>query len=446
MNSLERLAKIEARKRGSGRRNVKTSDFSISSTSENRKRRSLLNSLESQLIKKEDTQLLVRSDRRKSSQIRTSLNEADLYTTSRYQSLQGEALKAYTDLNSKDNGNASHFSEDLTGNDYEYNEFDDNMEYEEFDSNVSRKTSKSSQAKTPLGNSKGLTSKRLKSASAISEKKTRNRSRRKSKSTKDLSEHYANPGNHEDKIYKIRKNARPPQTIFHHEKALGDSTDSSNNSSRKYPTEKAIDCLLLLKTKSSERQKPMTIDIERIIIDSKKDRRFKINTYDVLKHLVKNYQPLKLQSLAVNENTIQEEFKTHVLSHIEHLADMHFSIKDISEKISEIQRMKLEYRTNIYKIREDHNNVGTNLSRLRKEYSLEVDNYNKNNSLCDKFESVNRSVNHSNSNDMCNDIHSSVNEKLRLFSKLAHSLHGICQKLSFINDELINFEGNYNKI
>lgn len=198
----------------------------------------------------------------------------------------------------------------------------------------------------------------------------------------------------------------------------------------------------LSKTKSTENQKPLYINAERIVSSSNRDRRLKINTLDVLKHLVQNFEPRLSGSKTINETLIHDEFKNHVLHHLGYLFDAHASINDISQEINEVQKRKTHIRNKIFEIKKNHAEIGTELNKLRTTYQDEKTKFENFSSMNDKLQSISNQVkNTTNRGQTLNDDQNSnisdlVEKDLFAISKIVNPNSGIFRKLTIINNRL----------
>lgn len=138
-----------------------------------------------------------------------------------------------------------------------------------------------------------------------------------------------------------------------------------------------VNAVLLTKIGGSGRQKPLTINAERLHTASTRDRRFNLTTLDVLRQFVDEHNPKGAKNEVVSENIVLSEFKAHLLYHIHHLMDLHASIKDISHDIADVQRRKNDMRRNIVDLKKQHAQVGTELNKLRKTYNDDKENHAK---------------------------------------------------------------------
>lgn len=127
--------------------------------------------------------------------------------------------------------------------------------------------------------------------------------------------------------------------------------------------------VMLLSKRGNGKQKPLTIDAERLHTFSSRDKRFNLNTLDVLRQFVREHNPRGAKNEIINEHAVLDEFKAHLLYHVEHLMDLHASVRDISNDIAEVQRRKNQMRRNILELKQKHAIVGSDLNKARKEYT-----------------------------------------------------------------------------
>lgn len=199
----------------------------------------------------------------------------------------------------------------------------------------------------------------------------------------------------------------------------------------------------LSKTKISEIQKPMYINMERIITNENRDKRLRVNTLDVIKQLVENFSPEISDSSIVNEDMIHNEFKNHILHHLGYLFDAHANISDISLKINDIQKKKAYIRNQIFELKKSHASIGSELSKMRGSYQderLKFKNFSK---MTNKLHSLSNIINDSNSFDRQESKEESILEEnelidkdLFILSKIINPNAGMFKKLVHINNKL----------
>lgn len=192
----------------------------------------------------------------------------------------------------------------------------------------------------------------------------------------------------------------------------------------------------LTKTKRNEKQRPLTINIERL---SHGDKRTKLNTLDVIKHLAEEFEPEDTDSKIINEPIIQEDFKLQVLHHLDYLMDIHSSINDLSLQISQVQKQKNEFRSKIYQLRQDHTGVGNELNNLRSEFRSQQDRYEEFNLIHEQLDQLKDVANtKSTESGLSKHVHS----ELRRLNRVVNPNSGIYKKLTVVNERLSNIDHN----
>lgn len=184
------------------------------------------------------------------------------------------------------------------------------------------------------------------------------------------------------------------------------------------------------------RQKPLTVDAERIHTANSRDKRFTLTTLDVLRQLVDEANPKAVKNEIINESAVLYEFKAHLLYSISHLMDVHASTKDISHDVMEVQRQKTEMRRNILELKKEHANVGEQLNKLRNEHNLHKEKQAQFNNTVDAIAALKEAT----ANPASYDDHSSLSDtvlmKLADVTRVFHPQLGLQQQLQIINEEL----------
>lgn len=193
----------------------------------------------------------------------------------------------------------------------------------------------------------------------------------------------------------------------------------------------------LSKIRPNGSQKPLTIDMERLVTDSNRDKRYKVNTLDVLKHLLVNFEPANVKSHTIKPEVVHEDFRTHVLNHIHHLFDIHGNIDDLQQEILRVQRQKQQIRRQVFEIRKDHANVGNQLNELRSSYTKTKDKYDEFKHLNDGTKSIEQQVNSDNDNTITN-LSDKIDNKVFEVGKVYHPNTGLAQQLSQLNEKLLD--------
>jgi len=187
----------------------------------------------------------------------------------------------------------------------------------------------------------------------------------------------------------------------------------------------------LSKTRATERQKPLIIDLERITNNSNKA--FKVNTIDVLKSLVQNFDPHLLGSSTINEIAAQNDFKNHMLYHLNALLDMYTSINDITQTIKQVQKQKDNVRQRIFELQEDHTRVGQELNTVR-------NGHRKVNEQHEQIENVSRELQKLQNMEGKTDINDIVQQQLREMTKTIAPGVGVYAKLRCLNEKLTDID------
>lgn len=191
---------------------------------------------------------------------------------------------------------------------------------------------------------------------------------------------------------------------------------------------------LLLSKRASGKQKPLTIDAERLHTSSSRDKRFNLNTLDVLRQFVAEHNPKGNKNEIINENVVLDEFKAHLIYHIDHLMDLHASVRDISNDIAEAQRRKNQIRRNILELKQKHALVGSHLNKARKEYNDSRLEHNEFLSMAQSLNELKAAVadpHHSQSN-----LNDKVLMDLDDVSRICHQKHGLQKQLQRVNTKL----------
>lgn len=200
----------------------------------------------------------------------------------------------------------------------------------------------------------------------------------------------------------------------------------------------------LSKRKFNEKQKPLMVEALRIIVDSH-DRRLKINTLDVLRQLFINFDPKIHKNRFINEQALHDEFKTHLLHSLSHIADAHASIKDISNDILSVQKQKNEFRKKIFDLKNNHAKVGDELNKLRAHYNETKSNFEISSALIDLFRKVSKRVSDGTDDELftkeVEDAEGEVStdaidKNLATLARVINPQSGIYKKLTLVNDKL----------
>lgn len=196
----------------------------------------------------------------------------------------------------------------------------------------------------------------------------------------------------------------------------------------------------LIKRSNTQKQKPLMVHIERITND--RDKRIKINTIDVLKSLVIDYEPKLYNSLKINEYTAQKDFKNHIMNHLDTLLDMFTSINDLTQSIKQIQKQKDEIRNKIFDINQQHNKVGQELNQLRLDYKQITEKNTKIQTINHGLQTL--KINNKLNNNDNTQLSQLVNFKLLKLTKITNPEVGILHQLTSLNQKLNDIDQKLN--
>lgn len=124
-----------------------------------------------------------------------------------------------------------------------------------------------------------------------------------------------------------------------------------------------------LSVTNKNKQKSVVVKADRLHAPSARDRRFTLTTLDVLKQFVAAHNPRATKTEYINESVVLNEFRAHLSYHLDHLMDLHASIRDITNDIVQVQKQKNEKRAQILELRKQHAQVGLELEKVRKTYT-----------------------------------------------------------------------------
>lgn len=184
------------------------------------------------------------------------------------------------------------------------------------------------------------------------------------------------------------------------------------------------------------KQKPLTVDAERLHTASSRDKRFTLTTLDVLRQLIDEANPKAVKNEIINESAILYEFKAHLLYSINQLTDIHSATRDISHDVMEVQRQKTEMRKSILELKKEHANVGELLNKLRNEHNLHKEKQAQFNNTVDAIAALKEATANPSSYQEHTSLNDTVLLKLADLSRVYHPELGLQQQLQIINDEL----------
>ncbi|GBL51928.1 hypothetical protein CAJCM15448_42020 [Candidozyma auris] len=190
-------------------------------------------------------------------------------------------------------------------------------------------------------------------------------------------------------------------------------------------------------TKSaSGRQKPLVVDAERLHTSSTRDKRFTLTTLDVLRQLVNENNPKAMKNEIINESDVLQDFKAHLIYNINHLMDLHASVKDISHDVADVQRRKTEMRTKILELKKQHADVGEKLNRLRNEHNLHKEKQAHFDSTVDALDALKKATADPQAFEETTSISDSVLLRLADVARVYDPKSGLQEQLHIINREL----------
>lgn len=187
----------------------------------------------------------------------------------------------------------------------------------------------------------------------------------------------------------------------------------------------------LTKVRRNGGQLPLTIDVERLITDSNRDKRFKLNTIDVLKHLIKEFEPIDMRFPNINSTVVQNDFKTHLLDYVNHLSDIHGSISDLNHEITKVRKEKDEMRQNIFKTMKEYKQVKEDLNKIRADYHQSEKEYQEFMGLTEELNQIKKNINHNTIDPI-----DQIKKNLPVLNKLYNGTNGLAISLKEINDKL----------
>lgn len=204
-----------------------------------------------------------------------------------------------------------------------------------------------------------------------------------------------------------------------------------------YGNEPRVDQVAALITKLAlGRQKPLTVDAERIHTASYRDKRFTLTTLDVLRQLIEEANPRAVKNEIIDESVVMYDFKAHLLSSINQLMDLHAAIKDICHDVMEVQRQKTEVRKNILDLKKEHANVGEQLNKLRNEHNAHKEKQARFNSTVESIDALKQAIEDPKATEKATCLSETVRLKLADMSRVYHPKLGLQDQLHIINEEL----------
>ncbi|RLV94970.1 hypothetical protein JA1_001365 [Spathaspora sp. JA1] len=192
----------------------------------------------------------------------------------------------------------------------------------------------------------------------------------------------------------------------------------------------------LSQTKRSKTQKPLTVNFQRLE-DSKRrlanNKRFRVHTVDVLRHLFKVHDPEPQNSEVLDEEALHNAFKRVAMLNLDKMRDLYAVIDDLSSQLSDVQRQKNQYRQMILDLKKDHTNVGNEMNKLRVGIRKTREEFDGVNLMHSQIAALKQAGNEPSDEISCD---SEVKLTLNQLSKLVNPEMGILPKLECVNDKL----------
>ncbi|EGW31819.1 uncharacterized protein SPAPADRAFT_51792 [Spathaspora passalidarum NRRL Y-27907] len=191
----------------------------------------------------------------------------------------------------------------------------------------------------------------------------------------------------------------------------------------------------LSQTKHSRTQKPLTVDFQRLE-DSKRrlapNKRFRVHTIDVLRHLFKLHEP-RPTSEALDEDMLHSGFKRVAMLHLDKMRDLYAVVDDLSLEIANVQRKKNQYRQMILDLKKEHTNVGNEMNRLRIGARKTIEEAEEVNLIHSQLSTLKQAETDPGDSISCD---SEVNLTLNRLSRVVNPEMGILPKLKCVSNKL----------
>lgn len=191
----------------------------------------------------------------------------------------------------------------------------------------------------------------------------------------------------------------------------------------------------LTKRQTNEQQKPLKIDIDRLVIENNRDKRSRINTLDVLKHLVKRFEPPVKTGGNLNYSIINDDFKLHLIDYLNHLSDIHGNISDLSTEVKIVQRERDEIRKNMLQTRKDYADVINETNKIRHDFQKYKEKHEDMMDLNQQLQNLRHSIDTTTENPI-----STIDENLGVIHKLYNKANGLGKNLKLVNQNLRNID------
>lgn len=205
----------------------------------------------------------------------------------------------------------------------------------------------------------------------------------------------------------------------------------------------------LTKKRALEKQKPVYVDTERLVIGNHGERQPRVNTIDFLKFLVNSFTPRILGTKWINEEALHHDFRNYLIYHLNYLSDLHSNIHDVSTKIKDIQKRKNEMRNKIFELKAQHNILGANIVKNRDYYNEERHSFQARMQTFEEMCNISERLNQSDKNSLTNEQEAllrstSAENELISLGKIINPATGLYSKLIAVNERLSNINQHLN--
>ncbi|CCE82257.1 Piso0_001974 [Millerozyma farinosa CBS 7064] len=243
----------------------------------------------------------------------------------------------------------------------------------------------------------------------------------------------------------MRKNS----TDYNHDPLASAGLLNKIYKGKKPSISKPSESYALTKKRAIEKQKPVYVDTERLVIGNHGERLPRVNTIDFLKFLVNSFTPRILGTKWINEEAMHHDFRNYIIFHLNYLSDLHSDIHDVSSKIKDIQKRKNEMRNKIFELKAQHSILGANIVKNRDYYNEERHTFRARMQTIEEMCNISEGLKQSNMNPITNEVEalssstSAENELIGL-GKIINPATGLCSKLIAVNERLSNINQHLN--
>lgn len=218
---------------------------------------------------------------------------------------------------------------------------------------------------------------------------------------------------------------------------------------KKHSSSRPTEAYALTKKRALEKQKPVYVETERLVIGDHGERLPRVNTIDFLKFLVKNFTPRILGTKWVNEEALHHDFRNYLIYHLDYLSDLHSNIHDVSSKIKDIQKRKNEIRNKIFELKARHSILGADIVKNRDYYNEERRSFKARMYTFEEMCNISECMKQQDRNLITNEqeaLLSSTSAENELISlgKIINPATGLYSKLIAVNERLSNINQQLN--